>query len=125
MSIKSMTRDQLREKALGISRKPLSKVVEYDGAAYEVRQLTLRTRAETQSKYFKVGLKDGETSYDMLAQQVHSVIAATYVPGTDQKVFTEQDFDGLADGLTDGLADFLWQAITSLGDIKEADAKKS
>lgn len=77
-----MSRDSIRAKILGVSRK--SKVVEVDGIQIEVRQPS-------------VGEMMSLTASDDKKQDlmIHSIVENCYVPGTNERVFDETDIDGL------------------------------
>jgi hypothetical protein len=111
----------IREATVGAKKRFSSEIVEFNGVKIEVRQLSLIDRRD----YMTRSIDRKTNQADMLKLQVYSVIASCYVPGTDEKVFDETDYNGISSSITGGYADILWEAIQRLSNIEVSDAKKN
>lgn len=77
------SKDDIRSKIFSSdSKKPKSQVIEFFGSKIEIRQASLTEMMD-----------QGETGKNAL---VKSLISSAYIPGTDEKVFTPEDYDQLA-----------------------------
>ena len=115
-------RDTLRKATLGATREFRKEIVEWGGQRFELRQPTIKARATLQSKCMKIAGKDVQT--DTLNFMVWSVIQNTYVPGTDDLVFEDGDFDSLVEDPTGGFLDAFFEVAAELTNIDVAGAKK-
>lgn len=129
----SSLRDSLRSAGLK-SRPAKSQIVKFDGNEYEVRAPSVRQRGQI---LVKAGIaasaapdKSGKPAEpkapDMARLQVVAVIASTYAPGTDERVFEDADFDGLADSNSGDLVDALAEpALAFLNASMDKEAAKN
>lgn len=114
-------RDKIRTATVGAKKRYSSEIVDFNEVQIEVRQLSISDRKDYMSKAI-----DTKTQVaDILKLQVHSVIASSYVPGTDEKVFEDTDYDVISDCISGGYADVLWEAIQRLSNFTVNDAKKN
>jgi hypothetical protein len=88
MTKKVVTRDDLRAATVGAKVVLKKETVEWNGLKYEIRQASLAERKLLRQKVFS---EDG--SIDIFETLVWLVIRQTYVPGTDDRVFEETDYD--------------------------------
>lgn len=120
MGVENSARDKLRAQTLGAKATFVSKVVEYKGGKYELRQPSLAARRDI---FARCGNSDG--SIDMMTSLVWMVIYCTYVPDTDEKVYDESDFDGLMAKPTGSFVDTFGEMISALLNADVATAKKN
>ena len=114
-------RDKIRTAIVGAKKRYSSEIVDFNDVQIEVRQLSISDRKDCMSKAI-----DTKTQVaDILKLQVHSVIASSYVPGTDEKVFEDTDYDVISDCISGGYADVLWEAIQRLSNFTVNVAKKT
>lgn len=121
--------------------KPRTTIVEHNGHKLEVRQPSLGARnrvykaaqisADTESEGDN-GHSNGhgrpknkvQVTFDLGKMQIVAVIACTYFPDTDVKVFSEIDFETLTSQLAGGGIDKLVSAAMDLLNVKQVDAEK-
>lgn len=89
---------------------------------FEVRQPTLKERSDLRKRCTSV-TKDG-MEFNLFEFLIWAVINHTFVPGTEEKVFSEDDYDGLIDLPAGGWFDELSEAASSLCNVGGDDAKK-
>jgi len=106
------TKNDLRSLTVGGKKNFRKKVVEIDEAKFEVRQLSVGDR---QKIYDKSSKGDKISSSDFL---VWSVIYCTFVPGTEEKVFDDADYESLMAQPSDSFVDKLGQAAGELLDTE-------
>lgn len=114
-------REKIREATVGSKKRFSSESVTFNGINIEVRQLSLVDRRD----YMTQAIDTQTKQVDMLKLQVYSIIASCYVPGTDEKVFEDTDFNSISNSVTGGYADVLWEAIQRLSNFTVDDAKKN
>lgn len=116
-------RSQLRS-AIFTAKPFRSKIVtdEATGTQYEVRQPSIRDRAAIRSQAFST--RDGETSFDPFEFILRAAIHCTYVPGTDEKVFDDADYDDIVAMPAGGIIDELSSAASALCNVESGDTKK-
>jgi hypothetical protein len=118
MSGKSL-RDILRNAVLGAKPNFKTSVVEVDGQKYEIRQPTNKQRSVIM-KSSRVENSKGEKEADDLMLTLNAIIALTYVPDTEEKVFEPTDYDMLsslpAGGITDKLGNKAIQMLLNVGE---------
>lgn len=119
--------------------KPQSELVTYKGRQLEVRQPTLELKGEIyrsarmdveadEEPVKKGGKLKAKVSFDMVRLELLAVIACTFFPDTDLKVFNDVDFAPLAKQYAGGAAAQLGDAAMRLMNVKtivEAAEKKS
>ena len=123
-------RDKLRSKTVGAKKVFKKIIVEWEGDKFEIRQPTVAMRAEITKKSlegFNRDAIDGGSiveSIDPGRLQVYSVIYCTFVPGTDDLVFEEADFDMLRSQPSGGFMDlFAANATKLINEKPKLDAK--
>lgn len=129
----SSKRDKLRNATLGVQPVFKSEFIEYNGQKYEMRQPTIKSRAELRDKCIKSverhepkGTNKTENSVDVNIFEflVWSVIQNTFVPGTDERVFTEEDYDVLVSNPTGGFMDEFSEVASAIVNVKSEEVKK-
>lgn len=124
-------RDKLRAKALATAPKFKSVLIEFEGATYEVRAPSIRDAATISEA---AGLTrhrqkaKGETEADVRVDRylVTAITLLTFVPGTDERVFTKADEEVLMGMPSDsGLIEVLGEAATGFLKAAKEDAKNS
>lgn len=120
MSEKSL-RDIIRSATVGSKKKYRTEIVELDGVKLEVRQLSLSDRRE----YIEKSIDTQTKQADLLKLQIYAILSSCYVPGTDERVFDETDFNTISNSISGGYADILWEAIQRLSNFTVDEAKKN
>ena len=118
----SKQRDKLRKATLGAPSVFKSEIVTFNGAKFEIRQPTIKARSNLRSRCTTVK-GPSDVDFDMFEFLVWSVIANTYVPGTDDLVFDEADYDALVQNPTGGFMDQFSEVAAELMNV-EPDVKK-
>lgn len=117
------TRDTLRSAILGRSHTfRREKVINDDGVVFEVVQPSIRQRADLRKKTTTISA-DG-IQFDMFEFMIQAAIQFTVVPGTDEKIFTAEDYDVLASYPSGGFVDRLCEAASKLCNIEDEAEKK-
>ena len=120
MTTTTSKRDELRAKTLSDAPKFRHKIVEYKGERYEIRQPTVRARMEIVKRGVSgTGIVDG------LVVMVWAVIYNTYVPGTDERVYDESDYDVLVARPAGGFIDSFGEVAADLMGTSTTDIKKN
>ena len=116
-------RDDLRAATLGQTRKFISRKVKYNGQEFEIRQPTIKARAalRKQSSVYRV---DGTVDFDLFEFIVQAVIANTFIPGTDERVFEPNDYEALVANPPGGFIDEFGAIATELMNVDSDEAKK-
>jgi hypothetical protein len=95
MSKPENLRDKLRAKTVGSKKTFRSKIVEFDGVDFEIREPTVADAHEILRK----GYPDGKIEKGVLPNtgelHVWALILCTYVPGTEEKVYEVGDLESL------------------------------
>jgi hypothetical protein len=140
MQVLTADQQQIRNAFL-TGPKAKTELVEHNGFNLEVRQPTLGVRNRIY-KAAQMGSADieeedearpngkpkqkVEIKFDLGKLQLSSVIACTYFPGTEQRAFSEHDYQTLSDQLAGGGIDKLVSAAMTMINVKEGVvAKKS
>lgn len=89
--------NRLRAVTVGAPKDFKSKIVEFAGEKFEIREPTEAQRAKIRERSYKItGTKDQqEVKVDTGELAVWSLICCAVVPGTGDYVFTEADYDCL------------------------------
>lgn len=118
-----------------IGPKPRTTIVEHNGYKLEVRQPSLGARnaiykaaqisaeSDAESPNGKAKHKV-QVNFDLGKMQIIAVIACTYFPETDTKVFNDLDFETLTSQLAGGGIDKLVTAAMDLLNVKQVDVEK-
>mgnify|MGYP003657580753 CR=1 FL=1 len=115
-----MTIDKLRAATIGAKKNFKSETIEYNGVKFEIRQPSIRARAELTKQ-----CTGSNGAIDMFKFLVWLVIELTYVPNTDKKVFTAEDYDTLVEQATGGFVDAFSEVAASLVNVDMEDKKKT
>lgn len=118
------SRAALRKATLGTKKNFRKKIVEFNDEKFEIRQPSIRNRGELRKKCSTIS-ETGGIEFDMFEFLVWVVIQNTYVPGTNERVFSEEDYDALVDNPTGGFMDEFAEIATDLANINVDDKKKS
>lgn len=113
-------RDKIRAATVAQPKKYNSETVEMNGIELEVRQLGIDVRGE----YMK-SCMDEKGEIDMVKLQVNAIILACYVPGTDETVFEDTDYEAISKSVAGGYADKIWETFQKLSNLSVDDAKKN
>lgn len=111
-------RDKIRSATLGKKTQFRSKIFEYEGFEVEFRQPNLRDR-----KALLDHAKNGKGEFDMIEFIVWSVILNTYIPGTNEKVFDENDYEVMMQQNTGSFVDQFGTEISELMNTENTDSK--
>jgi hypothetical protein len=114
-------RDKIRTATLGAKKRYSSEIVDFNDVQIEVRQLSIADRNDYMTKALDATGKNA----DILKLQINSVIVSSYVPGTDEKVFEDTDYEVISKSIAGGYADVLWEAIQRLNNFTADSAKKN
>ena len=101
-------RDALRSLTVGKSKIFKKEIVTVDGAEIEVRQLSVGERKRVLNR----SSKNGEV--DPLDFQIWAIISTCYVPGTEEKLFEDTDYNVLSEQPTGGFVDELSKKAVSM-----------
>lgn len=112
-----MSRETLRNKILGAKHSAKSKIVEWEGEKFEVRQPTVKGRNDLYKKCI-----DDNGQMDMTAFIVWGAILHTYAPNSDDLVFEDADYDVLSNLPSGGFLDLLSEAVS---EVIGTDRKKT
>ena len=113
----------VRSNLLGKTPKFKSEIVLADGTEIEVRQPTVGQRALITKKAECTNGKN--VDFDYAAFLLWSVIFSSYLPGTDQLVFSPEDYKTLSNMPTGGYIDDLQEAAQRLNNVTEDKKKKN
>lgn len=114
---------KLRALTLGAKKNFQTEIVSVDGSDFEVRQPTLKERSALRKKCTSM-TEDG-IEFNLFEFLIWAVINHTFVPKTDEKVFSEEDYEALGDLPAGGWFDELSEAASKLCNVGSDDAKKS
>lgn len=116
-------KDKLRQATVGSPKNFKSKKVEINGEEFEVRQPSVKDRGQLMNK---AGVTSTENVDDMdyASLQAYAVIYCTFVPGTNEKVFSDEDYETLLNSPSGTWVDELSRPIMELMNVQpEEDAK--
>lgn len=116
-------RDTLRQATLGAKKTFRSEIVEFEGSSFEIRQPTIKARAELRAKC--TSTKNEGVAFDMFEFLVWAVIHNTFVPGTDERVFDDTDYDSLVKSPTGGFVDEFSEVAAKLINVETSSKKKN
>lgn len=119
-------REALRAAAFK-TRVPTSIDVEFEGVKYEIRAPTVKARGKI---FERAGMTEtdpkAKAKRDAAALQLFAVITCTFVPGTDERVFDDGDYEQLANEPAGGIADVLGtEAVKLLNASMDREAAKN
>ncbi len=118
-------KERLREITVGSDPDLKSEIVEYNGEKFEVRQPTVATRSEILSKsgMSVTDAKGNEVNFGNA--QIAAVIFCTYVPGTDDRVFEEEDVPMLRQQPAGSFVDKLSRVAMRLMNVDSEEEAKN
>lgn len=111
-------RDQIRAATLGAKPQFKSKEVEYNGVTVEVRQPNLRDR-----KKLLEASRNSKGDFDVILFTINSVVLCTYVPGTNEKVFSPEDVEAFMELNTGSFVETFSAAVSELMNTEETNVK--
>ena len=85
-------REALRQKTVGAKKEYKSKILDFDGIDVEFRQPSLKVRKKIGDR-----AKKNDGTFDVIDAMIWNVIYSTYVPGTNELVFEEGDYENMAE----------------------------
>ena len=112
-------RDQIRAATLGAKTQFKRKQFDYNGVDVEFRQPNLKERKVLINK-----AKDSKGDFDLTEFLVWSVITNTYVPGTNEKVFSAEDYDAMMEQTGGSFVEKFGNEIAELMNAEDEDVKK-
>lgn len=121
MEIDNMTlsvKDKIRAATLGKKSAIKSKVFDYEGIEVEVREPNLKSKRELLKR-----AKDSNGELDVVDFMIYATILNTYSPGTDELVFSIEDYDVMANQYSDSFIDKFSSEISALMNAEEMSEK--
>lgn len=116
-------RDELRTKTLGQKRVFKKKIIDFDDAQIELRSLTVGQRIEITNRCTKtVGQKE---TVDPFEFAVWSLIYCCWVPGTEYRIFSEEDYERFKSEPVGGFVDRLWSELVVMNSASIAELEKN
>lgn len=112
--------NKLRSATLGSPAVSARAIVHWAGEEFEVRRPTLKQSREIQERSKR---KDG--SQDELSAMVNGIVACTYAPGTNERVFSMADADAIMDRGPDDFIGALAKGLAELVANPEGVEKNS
>ncbi len=123
-----MSKDQLRAATLGANRNFTREVVQIDGNVFEVVQPTIKQRASFREAAMSIGTGEdgkGKATFNMGEFALQTVIGLTCIPGTDDRVFSQEDREAMELCPAGGWFDKLAEVAGKLCNISDDDVKKA
>lgn len=115
MSKVESIRNSIRAATLGFTVPFKSEIINFNGVDVEIRQPSHKSRTELYKK-----ATDESGKVDMLSFLTYAVILNTYVPGTQETVFEESDFEVMVAKPVGGFLDKFGETASKLLNV-EAD----
>ena len=115
-------KSQLRQATLGQKKVFEKRIVEINNCKFEIRQPTIGQRGNIRNQSLKFG--DEGTGFDMFAFLICAVVELTYVPGTDERVFSDEDYEELKSIPAGQWFDELTKVASELCNVKSDEVKK-
>jgi hypothetical protein len=113
-------KDKIRAATVGSKRQFRSEVAIVNGVEIELRQPSIRVRKEI------VALsKNEDGQVEMLEFLQRALIECAYVPGTDERIFDETDYDTINEHPTGGWVDKLTDKLLVLVNIRADEIAKN
>jgi hypothetical protein len=109
-------RDTIRSKTVGAPKHFKKNVVKVEDVEVEVRQMSVKDRLDIFNK-----ASNGEGGVDPLKFQLWSVIYSCYVPGTNERIYEEYDYDSLVSVPTGSFVDILASEATKLMNVSNEE----
>lgn len=112
-------RDQIRAATLGAKTQFKKKTFDFHGIEVEFRQPNLKERKTLINK-----AKDSKGEFDLTEFLVWSVITNTYVPESNEKVFSAEDYDAMMEQSGGSFVEKFGNEIAELMNAEDEDVKK-
>jgi len=124
-----MSKSKLRALTLGKKKSFEKRIVEIEGEKFEIRQPTIGQRGEIRNKSMKIDTSNEEdkkeaVQFDMFSFMICAVVELTYVPETNERVFSDEDYDELKSLPAGGWFDKLTKEASELCNVEDKDVKK-
>lgn len=116
------TRDEIRSATVGSKKNFRKETLLYNGMEIEFRQPSIRLRKEIHNKSQVEGEDKDISKIDIWAYMVWSVIFCSFVPGTNDKIFEEGDYENLMEQPAGGFVD---EFSTKISELLNVDVEKS
>ncbi len=116
-------RSKLRSLTVAAKKNFKNEIVDWEGEKFEIRQPSVGTRGEIMQRARE---SEESVSFNVGAMQIWMVIYCTYIPGTNELVFTEEDYANLNEHPTGTFLDKFVGVATRLVNMTPVeDAKNS
>jgi len=119
---KSSLRDQIRAATIGGRKTFNTEIVEVNGVKVECRQMSIKDRARLVADTEVEGQPD---KVDTEKWQILNIIRNCFVPGTDERVFEETDYEVLASQPCRSWVDELSQVLMRLNNLDVEEIEKN
>ena len=116
------SRDKLRAATIGKKPEFFSRKVQHDGHTFEIRQPSIRARKELRTRC--TSIDEEGVKFDMFEFLVWAVIKNTYVPGTNELVFEDADYDTMLENPTGGFMDSFSEVAAEIVNVEISSRKK-
>lgn len=124
----SDVRDKIRAATVGEKKNFIKKIVEYNGIEIEIRQPSIGGRADIMRKC-KTTFKDREgnekETFDMWEFLTMAVIYCSYVPGTEEKIFDDHDYESILASPTGSFIDEFSTELIAILNVDEEQIEKN
>ena len=121
-------KDKIRAATLGAKSQFKKTIVKYNGIEVEIRQPSIAERSQLQElcteRISNGPNADALIKVNNTAFFVWSVIKHTYVPGTDERVFDDADYETLSNSPSGGYMDKFFEIASNLTNVAVDDEKK-
>lgn len=123
------SRKEIRSLTIGAKKVFKSKLIKYEGIEIEIREPSVKVWGELLRNVTNIGdVEEGEKASraDTDKYLIWSVICCSYVPGTDERVFEDTDYDSLSACPRSGfIGEFSDIAMTMMNADVETSEKNS
>ncbi len=116
----SELRDKIRSKTVGSNKIFKSRIVEFDGMEIEIREPSVKTWGQILKAVMT--LEDGVNKTEMDKYLIWSVIYCAFVPGTNDLIFEDADYESLEGFPRSG---FVGEFSEIALDMMNSDAEKA
>jgi len=120
MSEQQSQRDKIRAATLGKSKSLGSETVTVNGTQIELRQPTVKVRNDLLQA---AKTEDGDVDFNDFL--LRGVIQCAYVPGTNERVYEDADYETLAGQPTNSFVDECSEAVMRLMNVTPGAAEKN
>jgi hypothetical protein len=115
-----VSRGDLRAATVGAKIELQSEIVEFKGLKYELRQPSLRERKQLRQKIFN---EDG--TVDVFEAMIWLTIWQTYIPGTNERVFDEVDYEMFLNNPSGSFVDDFGTKIVMMSNLDLDNIRKN